>query len=335
MYKRRVRQMEPLLRVEDLTVAFMEDKKQTVVVDGASFTVNPGEILCIVGESGCGKSVTALSILGLLSPNARILKGKALFEGQDLLKMSEKELDYIRGKEIAMIFQDVMNSLNPVFTVGNQLTEAIRIHLGYDKKRSEEYAAEILEKVGLPDAQAVMRKYPHMLSGGMQQRVMIAMALACQPKLIIADEPTTALDVTIQLQIMKLLAKLQKEFQMSIILITHDLGVVAELADRVIVMYAGHFMEEAPVYGLFDKPLHPYTRALLKSVPSIYDDADKKLESIPGTVPERYQDIKGCRFYDRCPYHVPLCKEPQPYFTIEPGHYVRCHRAGKGELTYE
>lgn len=327
--------MKPLLQVEDLTVAFTEDKMQTVVVDGASFTVNPSEVLCIVGESGCGKSVTALSLLGLLNPNARILKGRALFEGRDLLKMPEKELDRIRGNEITMIFQDVANSLNPVFTVGNQLTETVRIHMGYDGKKAKEYAKEMLEKVGLPDAGAVMKKYPHMLSGGMQQRVMIAMALACKPRLIIADEPTTALDVTIQLQIMKLLADLQKEFQMSMILITHDIGLVAELADRVIIMYAGHFMEEASVYRLFDKPAHPYTRALLQSVPTIYDDLDKKLASIPGTVPDRYQDIEGCRFYDRCPYGIPTCKEAQVYSLVEPGHFVRCHRAGKGELSYE
>lgn len=327
--------MEPLLKVENLTVAFIQDKTENIVVDGASFSVNSGEILCIVGESGCGKSVTALSLLGLLSPNAIILNGEAYFEGKDLLSMSEKELDRIRGNDISMIFQDVMNSLNPVFTIGNQLTEAIKIHMGYDNKKAREYAAELLVKVGLPDAKSVMKKYPHMLSGGMQQRVMIAMALACKPKLIIADEPTTALDVTIQLQIMKLLADLQKEFQMSIILITHDIGVVAELADRVIVMYAGHFMEEASVYQVFDKPSHPYTRALLKSVPSIYDDSDKILESIPGTVPDRYQDIIGCRFFDRCPYHVPACKEPQILLQTESGHLVRCHRAVKGELTYE
>lgn len=327
--------MEPLLQVENLTIAFVENKIQSVVVDNANFHVNSGEILCIVGESGCGKSVTALSILGLLSPNARILDGRIVFEGKDLLQMSDKELDKIRGNEVTMVFQDVMNSLNPVFTIGNQLTESIQIHLGYDKKTARDYAIELLRKVGLPDAEAVMKKYPHMLSGGMQQRAMIAMALACKPKLIIADEPTTALDVTIQMQIMNLLVDLQKEFQMSIILITHDIGVVAELADRVIVMYAGHFMEEADVYRLFDNPAHPYTRALLQSVPSIYDDIDKKLVSIPGTVPDRYQDITGCRFFDRCPYAVPSCKEPQVYSEVEPGHLVRCHRAGKGEIFNE
>lgn len=326
--------MEPLLKVEDLTIAFLEDNKQTVVVDGISFFVNPGEVLCIVGESGCGKSVTALSILGLLSPNARVLDGSIIFEGNDLLKMNEKEMDRIRGNEATMVFQDVMNSLNPVLTIGNQLTEVIRIHKGYDKKIAREYAIDMIRKVGLPDAEAVMKKYPHMLSGGMQQRVMIAMALACEPKLIIADEPTTALDVTIQLQIMKLLVDLQKEFHMSIILITHDLGFVAELADRVIIMYAGQGMEETTVYELFDRPAHPYTYALLESVPCIYDDPEKKLTSIPGVVPENYQDIEGCRFFGRCPYAIPSCKEIQVYSELEKGHLVRCHRVGKGELPF-
>ena len=299
--------MEPLLKVENLTIAFSEDSVQTVVVEDVNFSVKPGEVLCIVGESGCGKSVTALSILGLLSPNARVLRGSIVFEGKDFLQMSEKEMDEIRGDEITMVFQDVMNSLNPVLTIGNQLTEVIRIHMGYDKKKAREYAIEMIKKVGLPDADAIMKKYPHMLSGGMQQRVMIAMALSCRPKLIIADEPTTALDVTIQMQIMKLLVELQKEFHMSIILITHDIGVVAELADRVIIMYAGQCMEEANVYRVFEQPAHPYTRALLKSVPCIYDDPDKKLSSIPGAVPESYQDIEGCRFFGRCSYAVPEC----------------------------
>jgi oligopeptide/dipeptide ABC transporter ATP-binding protein len=324
--------MDPLLQVENLTIAFMEDKKQTVVVEGVSFFANPGEVLCIVGESGCGKSVTALSILGLLSPNARIIDGKITFDGKDLLEISEKEMDRIRGNDITMVFQDVMNSLNPVLTIGNQLTEIIRIHMGYDKKAAYKYAIEMIKKVGLPDSESIMKKYPHMLSGGMQQRIMIAMALTCKPKLIIADEPTTALDVTIQLQIMKLLVELQKEFHMSIVLITHDIGVVAELADRVIIMYAGQFVEEGSVYQSFDKPGHPYTRALLKSVPSIYDDLDKKLTSIGGTVPENYQEIEGCRFFGRCPYGVPDCMKKQVYSELEHRHFVRCHRSGKGEL---
>lgn len=326
--------MAPLLQVEDLTIAFAKENTQTVVVDKVNFSVKPGEVLCIVGESGCGKSVTALSLLGLLSPSARVIEGRIMYDGEDLLEMSEKELDRIRGSEVTMVFQDVMNSLNPVLTIGNQLTEIIRTHLDYDKKKSKEYAIEMIKKVGLSDAEAVMKKYPHMLSGGMQQRVMIAMALACNPKLIIADEPTTALDVTIQLQIMKLLVELQKEFHMSIVLITHDIGLVAELADRVIIMYAGQFMEEAPVYRLFEHPAHPYTRALLESVPCIYDAPDKKLTSIPGTVPENYQDIKGCRFFGRCPYAVELCKEYQNYSEFTDQHYVRCHRAEKGEIPF-
>ncbi|TAH75019.1 MAG: ABC transporter ATP-binding protein [Anaerolineaceae bacterium] len=326
--------MQPLLKVEDLTIAFVEDNTRTYVVDKVNFSVKPGEVLSIVGESGCGKSVTALSILGLLSPNAHVTNGSIIFEGKDLLNMNEKEIDRIRGSEVTMVFQDVMNSLNPVLTIGNQLTETIRIHKGYDRKKAEEYAIEMIKKVGLPDAKAVMKKYPHMLSGGMQQRVMIAMALACEPKLIIADEPTTALDVTIQLQIMKLLVELQKEFHMSIILITHDIGLVAELADRVIIMYAGQFMEEASVYRLFDHPAHPYTRALLESVPCIYDDPNKILASIPGTVPENYQDIEGCRFYGRCSYAVPACKEAQIYSEFQEGHLVRCHRAEKGEIPF-
>ena len=327
--------MGPLLQVEDLSIAFIEDNTQTVVIDKIGFSVNAGEVLCIVGESGCGKSVTALSLLGLLSPNARVIEGSITFDGKDLLKMNEKELDDIRGTEATMVFQDVMNSLNPVLTIGNQLTEIIRVHMGYDRKRAKEYAVEMLKKVGLPDSEAVMKKYPHMLSGGMQQRVMIAMALACEPKLIIADEPTTALDVTIQLQIMKLLVELQKEFHMSILLITHDIGLVAELADRVIIMYAGQLMEEAPVNRLFDHPLHPYTKALLESVPSIYDDPDRRLTSIPGTVPDNYQDIEGCRFYGRCPYGIPPCKEKQAYSEFKKGHFVRCHRAVKEEIPYE
>lgn len=326
--------MEHLLRVENLSIAFVEEKKQNVVVDKVNFSVKSGEVLCIVGESGCGKSVTALSILGLLGPNAHIIEGSIILDGKDLLKMSEKEIDKIRGNEVTMVFQDVMNSLNPVLTIGNQLTEVIHIHMGYDKKRAGEYAVKMLKKVGLPDAEAVMKKYPHMLSGGMQQRVMIAMALACGPKLIIADEPTTALDVTIQLQIMKLLVELQKEFHMSIVLITHDIGLVAELADKVIIMYAGQFVEETSVYRLFEHPAHPYTRALLESVPCIYDDPYKKLTSIPGTVPEYYQDIEGCRFYERCKYSVLACKQEQTYSEFKEGHFVRCHRAEKGEIPF-
>ncbi|WP_310605608.1 ABC transporter ATP-binding protein [Anaerosporobacter sp.] len=316
----------PLLQVKDLEVVFEKEHKEFVCVDKVNFHVNEGEILCIVGESGCGKSVTALSIMGLLGQQGRVRSGEVLFEGKDLLQQKEKELDQVRGNEIAMVFQDVMNCLNPCFTIGNQMAESIRIHLGYDKKKTKEHAIELLERVGLPDAKSIMKKYPHMLSGGMRQRVMIAMALVCRPKLLIADEPTTALDVTIQLQIMKLLLELREEFQMSILLITHDIGVVAEVADRVVVMYAGQCVEEAEVHSLFENPAHHYTEALLQSVPTIYDDYERELESIPGAVPENYQDLEGCRFADRCRFATKECYERQEYYEFEPKHWVRCRK---------
>lgn len=314
----------PLLQVKDLEVVFEKEHKELVCVDKVNFHVDEGEILCIVGESGCGKSVTALSIMGLLGQQGHVRSGEVLFNGRDLLTLKEKELDQVRGNEIAMVFQDVMNCLNPCFTVGNQMAESIRIHLGYDKKKTKEHAIKLLEKVGLPDAKSVMKKYPHMLSGGMRQRVMIAMALICQPKLLIADEPTTALDVTIQLQIMKLLLELREEYHMSILLITHDIGVVAEAADRVVVMYAGQCVEETNVDSLFKKPAHPYTNALLQSVPTIYGDQTRRLQSIPGTVPEDYQELEGCRFADRCSYATEECYMKQEYKEVEPGHWVRC-----------
>lgn len=314
----------PLLQVKDLEVVFKKEHKELVCVDKVNFHVDEGEILCIVGESGCGKSVTALSIMGLLGQQGHVRSGEVLFNGRDLLTLKEKELDQVRGNEIAMVFQDVMNCLNPCFTVGNQMAESIRIHLGYDKKKTKEHAIKLLEKVGLPDAKSVMKKYPHMLSGGMRQRVMIAMALICQPKLLIADEPTTALDVTIQLQIMKLLLELREEYHMSILLITHDIGVVAEAADRVVVMYAGQCVEETNVDSLFKKPAHPYTNALLQSVPTIYGDQTRRLQSIPGTVPENYQELEGCRFADRCSYATKECYTKQEYNELEPGHWVRC-----------
>ncbi|WP_455715320.1 ABC transporter ATP-binding protein [Anaerosporobacter sp.] len=318
----------PLLQVKDLEVVFEQEHKELMVVDKVNFHVDEGEILCIVGESGCGKSVTALSIMGLLGQQGHVRSGEVLFDGKDLLKLKEKELDGIRGNEIAMVFQDVMNCLNPSFTIGNQMAESIRIHLGYDKKKTKEYAIQLLEKVGLPDAKVVMKKYPHMLSGGMRQRVMIAMALICRPKLLIADEPTTALDVTIQLQIMKLLLELREEYHMSILLITHDIGVVAEMADRVVVMYAGQCIEETGVHSLFEKTAHPYTEALLRSVPSIYDNEERKLESIQGSVPENYQELEGCRFAKRCSYATKECYAKQKYHEIEPGHLVRCRLEG-------
>ena len=299
-------------------------------VDGISFFVDAGEILCLVGESGCGKSVTSLSLMGLLGRGGRVSAGEALFEGQDLLAMKEEELDRLRGDRISMVFQDPLTSLNPVFTIGRQIGESIRVHMGLGRAEADERALVLLNKVGMPDAKAAMKKYPHMLSGGQRQRVMIAMALACNPRLLIADEPTTALDVTIQAQIMELIRQLQKELNMSVILITHDIGLVAQMADRVMVMYAGQIVEQAPVLELFDHPAHPYTQALLRSVPSVprvgkgKKEGQKRLESISGVVPEHYDRIAGCRFADRCPYCEERCLNPQEERRAGEGHLVRC-----------
>ena len=319
--------MSHLLEVKDLTTAFSADYGETVSVDHISFHVDERETVCIVGESGCGKSVTSLSIMGLLGRGGAVKDGSALFAGRNLLELGEKELDELRGNRIAMIFQDPLTSLNPVFTIGNQITESIRTHMNVSKDEARERAIQVLAKVGMPDPERVMKKYPHTMSGGMRQRAMIAMALSCDPDLLIADEPTTALDVTIQAQIMSLLKKLREESGMSMILITHDIGLVARMADRVIVMYAGQLIEEAPVKELFEDPRHPYTKALLATVPSIYDSKDRVLESIPGIVPENYDKIKGCRFADRCPYRRPECDDPQKDIVINDLHKVKCWRA--------
>ncbi len=316
--------MPHLLEVQDLTTVFVGDYGSSVSVDHVSFHVDRGEVVCLVGESGCGKSVTSLSIMGLLGRGGAVMDGSVLFENKNLLAMSEKELDEIRGDELTMIFQDPLTSLNPVFTVGSQIMESIRIHMHLSKEEARARAVELLGQVGMPDAAGVMKKFPHTLSGGMRQRVMIAMALSCKPKLLIADEPTTALDVTIQAQIMKLLGELRREKNMAMILITHDIGVVANMADRVIVMYAGQIVEEAPVLALFDDPKHPYTRALLDTVPTIRDDESRQLTAIPGMVPENYDDITGCRFADRCPYRQQECDSPQELYRFEEGHAARC-----------
>ena len=316
--------MPHLLEVQDLTTVFAGDYGSSVSVDHVSFHVDRGEVVCLVGESGCGKSVTSLSIMGLLGRGGAVMDGSVLFENKNLLAMSEKELDEIRGDELKMIFQDPLTSLNPVFTVGSQIMESIRIHMHLSKEEARARAVELLGQVGMPDAAGVMKKFPHTLSGGMRQRVMIAMALSCKPKLLIADEPTTALDVTIQAQIMKLLGELRREKNMAMILITHDIGVVANMADRVIVMYAGQIVEEAPVLALFDDPKHPYTRALLDTVPTIRDDESRQLTAIPGMVPENYDDITGCRFADRCPYRQQECDSPQELYRFEEGHAARC-----------
>lgn len=318
--------MSHLLEVYDLTTSFKGDFGTNIRVDHIDFHVDKGESVCIVGESGCGKSVTSLSIMGLLARNGEVAGGRVMFDGQNLLEMPVKELDKIRGNQITMIFQDPLTSLNPVFTVGSQITESIMTHMKLSKKEAQERAEMLLKRVGMPDAGQTMKKYPHTLSGGMRQRVMIAMALSCNPKLLIADEPTTALDVTIQAQIMKLLKELQQENDMAVILITHDIGLVAQMADRVLVMYAGQLIEEAPVKELFSNPRHPYTKALLASIPSIRDSADRKLFSIPGIVPEDYDDISGCRFAGRCKYCAKECAKHQEDYVAAPGHTVKCIR---------
>lgn len=321
--------MSKLLQVNDLTTEFTGDFGKKISVDHVSFDVAEGETVCIVGESGCGKSVTSLSIMGLLGRGGAVVDGSVLFANKNLLDMDEKQLDTIRGNQMTMIFQDPLTSLNPVFTIGSQITESIRIHMHLSKKEAGERAVTILEKVGMPDVRAAMKKYPHMLSGGMRQRVMIAMALCCNPKLLIADEPTTALDVTIQAQIMELIRDLQKEIGMSVILITHDIGLVAQMADRVFVMYAGQIIEMASVKDLFYHPAHPYTKALLDTVPGIYDESGRTLASIPGIVPENYDQIPGCRFADRCAFAREGCEKKQEMREIEKDHFVRCHKADR------
>ena len=317
-----------MLEIRDLEISFFSGKKQTRRTDRVSFSVQPGEILALVGESGCGKSITALSILGLLPRQGRVTGGEILYEGKNLTALPEKELDEIRGREIAMIFQDIMYSLNPVFTIGNQMIEGMRRHLGCTKQQAKEKAIALLRRTGIQNAEAAMRKYPHMLSGGMRQRVMIAMALSCGPKILIADEPTTALDVTIQLQIMQLLKSLRDEFGMSILLITHDIGVVAEMADRVVVMYAGQCVEEADTKTLLEQPAHPYTQALLSAVPGVNDEPGRRLYSIPGAVPETYHQLTGCRFAGRCPY-AGNCPKKGEMKSAPDGRPVRCDLAEK------
>lgn len=316
--------MSHLLEVKDLTTVFSGDYGMNTSVDHISFHVEQGEVVCIVGESGCGKSVTSLSIMGLLGKGGAVTGGSVLFDGKDLLTMTQKELDQIRGDELTMIFQDPLTSLNPAFTVGSQITESIRRHMRLNREEARARAVRLLAQVGMPGAEKMMKKYPHMLSGGMRQRVMIAMALSCNPRLLIADEPTTALDVTIQAQIMKLLEELRREKEMSVILITHDIGLVANAADWVIVMYAGQIVEEAPVEEMFRHPMHPYTQALLNTVPTIRDEEDRCLQAIPGIVPDHYDGIVGCRFADRCPYCREACAGVQEVYSLGDRHRVRC-----------
>jgi peptide/nickel transport system ATP-binding protein len=317
---------EPLLQVRDLVTAFHTDEGSVRAVDGVSFELRDGGTLGIVGESGCGKSVTSLSIMRLVPwPPGRIERGAIVFEGKDLVALSEEEMRELRGNRISMIFQEPMTSLNPVYTIGHQIVEAIRIHQKLDKRKARARAIEMLELVGIPGASERFDAYPHQLSGGMRQRVMIAMALACEPKLLIADEPTTALDVTIQAQILELLDRLRAELGMSIILITHDLGVVAEFVEEIVVMYAGTVVERAATEALFREPLHPYTRGLLKSVPSYADNAkQKRLPTIKGVVPDLRALPGGCRFRDRCPDAIPKCADGEPPLVDLGGRSVAC-----------
>jgi oligopeptide/dipeptide ABC transporter ATP-binding protein len=318
-----------LLEIENLSVDFYTPEGIVKAVDGISFDLGGGETLGLVGESGCGKSVTSLSILGLIaSPPGKIESGQIRFEKKDLLALDEEALRLIRGRDISMIFQEPMTSLNPVLTIGRQVAEPLIVHKGLSKSEAFKEALSWLEHVKIPAARARLNDYPHQLSGGMRQRVMIAMAMVCRPKLLIADEPTTALDVTIQAQILSLMIGLKEELGMSVLLITHDLGVIAQMASRVLVMYAGEMVEQASVVDLFDRPFHPYTRGLLKSIPRL-DAArklqGKKLSEISGTVPSLIEDISGCKFADRCPHSFNRCRQKRPeLFHIRDDQHARC-----------
>jgi peptide/nickel transport system ATP-binding protein len=326
---------EPILDIADLRTWFFTRDGIVRAVDGVSFHVIPGETLAIVGESGCGKSVTALSVLRLIpSPPGRIVSGAIRFAGRDLLGLSEAEMRDVRGNEISMIFQEPMTSLNPVLTIGRQIAEILTLHQGLDHRAALAKAVDMLRLVHIPEAERRIAEYPHQLSGGMRQRVMIAMALACNPKLLIADEPTTALDVTIQAQILDLMRELKQKIDAAVVLITHDLGVVAEMAQRVVVMYAGRKAEEAPVTTLFRRPLHPYTKGLLNSVPRLGATLDRdrapRLAEIPGTVPSLCEPIPGCPFETRCPLATEICQREMPGFEEkEPGHFAACFHSDR------
>ena len=324
----------PLLEVEDLRTWFFTRDGVVRAVNGVSFSVMPRETLAIVGESGCGKSVTALSVLRLVpSPPGKIVSGAIRFAGRDLLGLSEGEMQRIRGNEISMIFQEPMTSLNPVMTIGRQIGEILSLHQGLDRGKARETAVAMLRLVHIPEPERRIEQYPHQLSGGMRQRVMIAMALACNPKLLIADEPTTALDVTIQAQILDLMRELKQQIDAAIVLITHDLGVVAEMADRVVVMYAGHKAEEAPVAELFRRPLHPYTKGLLGSIPRLGAASapePERLVEIPGTVPSLKDPMPGCPFEPRCAFATDICRHTMPAFEEkEPEHFAACFHSDR------
>lgn len=315
-----------LLSINSLCTYFKTRSGIAKAVDGISLEIQKGEVLGIVGESGCGKSVLALSILRLLAmPPAYFAGGRILFNGKDLIKLTDNEIRAIRGDRISMIFQEPMSALNPVFTIGNQLSEVFKIHHKSTKKQAMEKSLDILTKVGIPDPLAMLKEYPHQLSGGLRQRVMIAMALGCRPELLIADEPTTALDVTIQAQILELITTLKDDLGTAVIMITHDLGVIAETTDRVIVMYTGNIMESATTIDLFENPKHPYTRGLLKAIPGIDSDESADLYEIAGTVPSLFDLPQGCKFNTRCPEVRDICKKKMPeLLEIDKGHKVAC-----------
>ena len=329
-------QSSPHMEVRNLKTYFYTEEGVVRAVDGLTYALGKGETLGLVGESGCGKSVSALSVMRLIASPGKIVEGEILLDGLNLLQCSEPEMRQVRGNRISMIFQEPMTSLNPVFTIGNQIMEAIRVHQDVSRKEARDRTIAMLGKVKISAAQTRIDEYPHQMSGGMRQRVMIAMALACNPEVLIADEPTTALDVTIQAQIMELLAELQSDYQMSILLITHNLGLVAEASNHVAVMYASKVVESSSTRELFASPLHPYTHGLLTSVPTLGMSKDRKLNVIPGQVPNPLQFPAGCRFHPRCPVAEQRCQQEEPPLRqVKPGHWAACHliENGKSPMT--
>ncbi|MBM3598281.1 MAG: ABC transporter ATP-binding protein [Alphaproteobacteria bacterium] len=323
---------EALLRVSDLAVSFQALHGRLTVLEDVSFDIGHGEVLGVVGESGSGKSVTALSIMGLLGAQGSIDRGAIHFAGRNLVELDEPTMLDIRGREVAMIFQEPMTSLNPVYTVGFQIAEVLIEHLGLSRGAARGRAIELMRRIGIPAAEQRVDQYPHQMSGGMRQRIMIAMAMACEPKLLIADEPTTALDVTIQAQILDLMRDLRRAFSAAILMITHDMGVIASIADRVVVMYAGQIVEEAPVKDLFGRPFHPYTRLLLRSIP-LANRKQARLEAIPGSTPSPASFPSGCRFHPRCPDAIDRCRQAMPSIESEgTSRRVRCWRAFEPDL---
>ncbi|MBM6923779.1 ABC transporter ATP-binding protein [Hydrogenoanaerobacterium saccharovorans] len=317
---------DTVLEVKNLVTTFRINKKEYPVIRDISFEIHENETLCMVGESGCGKSVTTLSVMGLLPENGAVRSGSIKLCGEELLGMSPRQLGQVRGKKMGMIFQEPMTSLNPLLTIGYQLTEGLRQHLGMSKAEAHATAVSYLEKVGIANAEERMKQYPFQLSGGLRQRIMIAMMMSLQPRLLIADEPTTALDVTIQKQVLLLLNRLKQDMKTGILFITHDLGVVAQIADRVIVLYSGSKVEEGATRQIFENPLHPYTNGLIAAVPNV-DSDEFEIRPIPGTFPSITEEIGGCRFHPRCPYATERCRQEVPQaLEYEPGHFVACHK---------